>query len=179
MVTNSWSVFVELSIRVLVSLKTQHGKGLMYVKSSGVTENIRATLQTQVLGPKPKYVLSVSQALDPIESQPRNAGVAGVYVTHWLNLSWPKSVAISPRVASRCDVNQCQGDKCQKFEPWSMAIPYDQTTYEFSPTHTHTHTLFILSHHIYVISLNFDRFNMHQPHYTTDLKHHLGYPNLK
>ncbi|GFX04115.1 hypothetical protein TNCV_3972641 [Trichonephila clavipes] len=34
---------------------------------SGVTENIRASLQTQVLGPKPECVLSVSQALDPLE----------------------------------------------------------------------------------------------------------------
>ncbi|GFY26299.1 neurogenic differentiation factor 2 [Trichonephila clavipes] len=45
--------------------------------SSDVTENIRPSLQTQVLGPKPKYVLSVSQALGP----PRNAGV---YVTPFM-----------------------------------------------------------------------------------------------
>ncbi|GFX69942.1 RNase H domain-containing protein [Trichonephila clavipes] len=35
---------------------------------SGVTENIRAPLQTQVLGLNPKYALCVSQALSPLES---------------------------------------------------------------------------------------------------------------
>ncbi|GFV82528.1 hypothetical protein TNCV_3983181 [Trichonephila clavipes] len=43
--------------------------------------------QTQVLGPKPKYVLYVSQALDLL----RQAGVAGVYVTPltWLHYLGP------------------------------------------------------------------------------------------
>ncbi|GFX32110.1 hypothetical protein TNCV_4099591 [Trichonephila clavipes] len=37
------------------------------VKVSSVTENIRDPLQTKVLDLKPKYVLGVSQALDPLE----------------------------------------------------------------------------------------------------------------
>ncbi|GFX31713.1 hypothetical protein TNCV_4082371 [Trichonephila clavipes] len=50
--------------------------------TKGVTKNIRPPLKTQVLDPKPKCVLCVSQALGPLESlSPRNARVAEVYVT--------------------------------------------------------------------------------------------------
>ncbi|GFX74779.1 hypothetical protein TNCV_636061 [Trichonephila clavipes] len=42
-------------------------------------ENIKASLKTQTLGSNPKYVLSVSPALGPLESP--QCGLAGVYVT--------------------------------------------------------------------------------------------------
>ncbi|GFT93379.1 hypothetical protein TNCV_337441 [Trichonephila clavipes] len=58
------------------------------VKYSGVTENIRAFLQSQVLGPKTDftkgYVLGVSQSLSSLEPLPppfRNVEVAEEYVT--------------------------------------------------------------------------------------------------
>ncbi|GFX96214.1 hypothetical protein TNCV_2291021 [Trichonephila clavipes] len=39
-------------------------------KNSGVTENIRAPCKLGFLGPKPKYVLFVSQALGPLKPLP-------------------------------------------------------------------------------------------------------------
>ncbi|GFU40913.1 hypothetical protein TNCV_2466891 [Trichonephila clavipes] len=46
---------------------------------SGVTENIRASLKSHLLDPKPKYVLGVSQALGPL---PDIAGRGGT-LRHW------------------------------------------------------------------------------------------------
>ncbi|GFU79520.1 hypothetical protein TNCV_2915801 [Trichonephila clavipes] len=54
------------------------------IKGSYVTENIRIPVQTQVVGPKLKYVLGVNQALGSLESlashPARNADIGGVYV---------------------------------------------------------------------------------------------------
>ncbi|GFW26752.1 hypothetical protein TNCV_2851421 [Trichonephila clavipes] len=56
-----------------------------YTGCCGVTENIRAPLQTQVLNPKPKYVLSVSQALGPLETlAPCNAALYVTLLTGWM-----------------------------------------------------------------------------------------------
>ncbi|GFY24640.1 putative transposable element [Trichonephila clavipes] len=43
-------------------------RGRLMMRFSSVTENIKVSLQTQVLGPKPKYVPCVSQALGSLES---------------------------------------------------------------------------------------------------------------
>ncbi|GFW36581.1 hypothetical protein TNCV_1955811 [Trichonephila clavipes] len=69
---------------------------LLYLVHCGVTENIRSTRQTQVLGHKPKYVLKASHALCPLESlgQPHNAEAERRTLSHCSFLSCNKHTTI-------------------------------------------------------------------------------------